>query len=346
MTKELIERFKRIRTARFLSSGPSRKYAFVGMGQHSLGNLYPVLDYLNVPLKYICVTSEDKARLIARRYPSVRAVTSPKEILSDSEVAGVFVAASPSAHFSIASQVLGSGKALFIEKPPCSSLEQLLALKQLCSAGKPIFEAGLQKRYAPAVGKLRGRLSSDRPSHYSLRYRTGAYPEGNPLLDLYIHPLDLVSYLFGEAELLCCETSPDSSLLLVLAHPGGVRGTLELSTSGSWASAGESLRVTSKAGEYLLEGMDTLCFHPGSRKIAGIPLEKTGLSSERIHYLYSRNGFNPVVADNQIVSSGYFGELKAFVDAAEGGRNRIVTSIDDIIPTYRLLDKITQRQCR
>ena len=31
MTKELIERFKRIRTARFLSSGPSRKYAFVGM---------------------------------------------------------------------------------------------------------------------------------------------------------------------------------------------------------------------------------------------------------------------------------------------------------------------------
>ena len=112
MTKELIERFKRIRTARFLSSGPSRKYAFVGMGQHSLGNLYPVLDYLNVPLKYICVTSEDKARLIALRYPSVRAVTSPKEILSDSEVAGVFVAASPSVHFSTIYSAIASAAAV------------------------------------------------------------------------------------------------------------------------------------------------------------------------------------------------------------------------------------------
>ena len=80
--------------------------AFVGMGQHSLTNLYPVLHYLGVPLKLICVTSERKARLIERKYPYVKATASIDMILNDDEVKGVLVSASPSVHFSLASQIL------------------------------------------------------------------------------------------------------------------------------------------------------------------------------------------------------------------------------------------------
>ena len=56
MIQQLIERYKRIRTKHFLAQTYQYSYAFVGMGQHSLSNLYPVLHYLGVPLKYICVT--------------------------------------------------------------------------------------------------------------------------------------------------------------------------------------------------------------------------------------------------------------------------------------------------
>ena len=60
MIQQLINRYKRMRTQRYLNETYRCQYAFVGMGQHSLTNLYPVLHYLQVPLKYICVTSERK----------------------------------------------------------------------------------------------------------------------------------------------------------------------------------------------------------------------------------------------------------------------------------------------
>ena len=86
MIQQLIDRYKRIRTERFLTQTYQYSYAFVGMGQHSLTNLYPVLHYLGVPLKYICVTSERKARLIERKFPYMKATTSLDTILNDDEV--------------------------------------------------------------------------------------------------------------------------------------------------------------------------------------------------------------------------------------------------------------------
>ena len=147
MIQALINRYKRMRTERFLRQTYQYQYAFVGMGQHSLTNLYPVLHYLGVPLKYICVTSERKARLIERKFPGVKATTSLDDILADDAVKGVLVSTSPAAHFSIASQILKSGKSLFIEKPPCQTLRELDALiDQQRLYGSPVTLVGLQKR--------------------------------------------------------------------------------------------------------------------------------------------------------------------------------------------------------
>ena len=144
MIRQFINRYKRQCTEHFLAQTHQYSYAFVGMGQHSLTNLYPVLHYLGVPLKYVCVTSERKARLISQKY-RVKATTSLDMILNDDEVKGIFVSASPSAHFSIASQILKSGKSLFIEKPPCQSLAELDALIDLQQLhGSPIAMVGLQ----------------------------------------------------------------------------------------------------------------------------------------------------------------------------------------------------------
>ena len=82
------------------------KYAFVGIGNHSTNNLYPVLNYLHVPLKYICCQSPGKLHLIEEAFPQVHATTSLDDILADEEIRGVFVSVSPKAHFAIASKVL------------------------------------------------------------------------------------------------------------------------------------------------------------------------------------------------------------------------------------------------
>ena len=339
MIQELINRYKRIRTERFLRQTYQYQYAFVGMGQHSQTNLYPVLHYLGVPLKYICVTSERKAKLIEEKY-RIKTTTSLDEILNDEVIKGIFVSASPSAHFSIASQVLQSGKSLFIEKPPCQTLEELdtlIALQQ--QHGSPVAMVGLQKRYAPAVQQLKNRLRKERRFNYDLHYLTGAYPEGDALLDLYIHPLDLIFHLFGQPEILACRQVAKDSYILMLQHPH-IIGTLELSTAYTWTTAEESLKICTCSGVYNLSQMESLTFTPNPTTILGIPMEKLRLRHEMKEPLFQRNNFIPILEINQIYSQGYFNEITTFIDAVEGMGNQISSNFKDVRDTYEIICKI------
>ena len=340
MIQELVNRYKRMRTERYLRQTYQHQYAFVGMGQHSLANLYPVLHYLGVPLKYICVTSERKARLIERKFPGVQATTSLGEVLDDEAVKGVLVSASPSAHFSIASQVLRSGKSLFIEKPPCLTLEEIDTLNDLQRLhGAPVAMVGLQKRYAPAVRLLKQRLRKACLVNYDLHCLTGAYPEGDALLDLYIHPLDLVGFLFGKPDVLACRQVAKDSYLLMLQHPHIV-GTLELSTSYTWAAAEETLTVCTRSGVYRLSQMEELTFTPAAVTAFGIPVEKLRARRETREMLCQRNNFIPIWTNNQIYTQGYFNEIETFVDAVEGRSHAVVTGMKTIRETYQLINEI------
>ncbi|MBQ9309571.1 MAG: Gfo/Idh/MocA family oxidoreductase [Bacteroidales bacterium] len=337
MIKELTGRFKRIRSEQFLSRTYCAGYAFVGMGQHSLTNLYPVLSYLGIPLRYVCVTSEAKARQIEKKYPGVRGTTSLDEILSDPDVKGVFVAASPSAHFSIASKVLGSGKALFIEKPPCMSSSEL---ESLISMGG-FAEVGLQKRYAPAVQILKSKLSSrlDKALSYDIHYVTGAYPEGDALGELYIHPLDLVNWLFGKAEILSLRKTADNDYVLMLDH-GGVVGTMELSTGFSWDDAREDLTVRTRTGIYQLHNTGSLSFTARPAVVLGVPLEKIGLAEPRESVLAERNSFSPVLAGNIVYTQGFYDEILAFAEAVEGRKSCNLSSLESLRDTFSLIESL------
>ena len=341
MIQQLINRYKRMRTQRYLNETYRCQYAFVGLGQHSLTNLYPVLHYLQVPLKYICVTSEHKARLIERKFQGIIATTRLDDILNDESVKGVLVAAAPNAHFSIASQVLQSGKSLFIEKPPCQSvaqLKELIAMQQ--SSGSRVGMVGLQQRYAPAVQILNKRLKGERHLlNYDLHYLTGAYPEGDALHDLYIHPLDLATWLFGKAEVVSYLEIDERSYILMLRHQHIV-GTIELSTCHSWQDAQQSLTVHTHSGTYRLNQCEELGFIPKQPVIAGIPVEKFRPHHQSVEYLYRHDGFSPILAGNSIYTDGFFNEITTFVNAVEGKRVDILTDLQSIESTLKLIENI------
>ena len=340
MINQLIERYKRFRTEQYLAQIYQSQYAFVGMGQHSLSNLYPVIQYLQIPIKYICVTSKRKAQLIERKFPGIKGTTSLDEILNDDTIKGVFVSTSPASQFSIASRVLQSGKSLFVEKPPCLSLEQLYKLIEFRRLyHSPVATVGMQKRYAPAVRVLQERLIKEHLNSYDMHYLTGAYPEGNALLDLYIHPLDLVCFLFGKAEIIACQKVAPSFFLLMLKHPH-VTGSIELSTAYSWTSAKESLKVCTNSGVYYLEQMEELTYESNST-FFGFPLEKVHTHHPTIEVLYRRNNFTPVLANNQVYTQGYFDEILSFANAVEGHQNKNLSDVDSMIATFKLLEEIS-----
>lgn len=340
MLTQLIDRYKRFRTEHYITHTYQCQYAFVGMGQHSLSNLYPVIRYLQIPVKYICVTSERKAQLIEKKFSGIKTTTSLDEILKDNTIKGVFVSTSPESQFTISLRVLQSGKSLFVEKPPCLSLEQLHKLIEYRRLyHSPVAMVGMQKRYAQAVRILQKKINKKQLISYDIHYLTGAYPEGNALLDLYIHPLDLACFLFGKADIIACQKVAPSSFLLMLKHEH-VIGTLELSTFYSWTSAKESLKVCMKSGTFDLNQMDELTYEPNSTCF-GFPMEKILRNHPTIEVLYGRNNFTPIHTNNQIYSQGYYDEILSFANAVEGLQNTNVSELIAITDTFTLLEEIS-----
>jgi virulence factor len=198
---------------------------------------------------------------------------------------------------------------------------------------------GLQKRYAPAVQILRKRLAKERLINYNLHYLAGNYPEGEALLDLFIHPLDLVGYLFGKPEIIVCQRIAKDSYILMLRH-SHIIGTLELSTDYAWTSAEESLKVCTSNGIYRLSQMDELTFEQNPSMLFGIPIEKVRPCNKTVKYLYARNNFIPTLLNNQVYSQGYFNEIQAFVNAAEGYGDHILTDLNSVKSVFETIAEI------
>lgn len=330
-----IQRWRSLRNRKMLQSTYSAQYAFVGVGSHALQNLYPVLQYLGIRLKYICCKSPDKLALIEQRF-GVIATTSLDTILNDSEVKGVFVCTSPQSHYEICSKVIASGKCLFVEKPPCQTPEQL---ENLIAADKQqMAMVGMQKRYSPLTRTLRKQLAKTEPISYTIQYYTGAYPEGNPFTDLFIHTVDLTLFLFGNTEIVGVQRidiKGTTTVQALLSH-GEVKGIMELSTAYSWADPKETLHVNTSAGEYRLEQMERLCHYPHPKTIVGIPLEKLGFFTATEQVLAERNNFNPLVINNQLYTQGFLSEIKSFADMVEhSGEN--ISPLSSMRNPYKLL---------
>lgn len=343
----LIDRYRRMRNRKMLAGTHKGCYAFIGVGGHALNNLYPVAMHLGIRLKYICCRSADKLPLIRRRFGDVRATTSISDIIGDAEVDGVFVSASPSAHFDIAKEVLSGGKSLFIEKPPCRSADELGQLVEAAKQGNAkAVMAGLQKRYSPITRLLSKNIGSDEGITYNMKYLTGPYPEGDVLTELFIHPLDYVCFIFGEAEIsginACRRTDGGITLQLLLRHDGAA-GIAELSTAYTWTDAAESLTVNTHKGCFTMNNMETLTFRPNRGTLLGIPLEKVFNKDRQLTTLFGRNNFVPALPDNQLYSQGFYNEIKAFADAVERGRRQTPYQIETLGATFRLIDDLKRR---
>lgn len=341
---QLTDRYKHHRSKSLLGNTYCGKYAFVGIGNHSLNNLYPVLGFLHVPLKYICCKSADKLRLIERAYPNVLATTDLQEVLADEEVKGVFVSTVPQAHFQIATEVLKSGKALFVEKPPCQYMKELRQLMAFQKEYGSTVMVGLQKRNSPIVRILKRNLQQCKGGMcYNAKYLTGAYPEGDALSDLFIHPLDCITHLFGEAKVKCAEDIGGHTLLLVLEHQHAT-GILELSTGYSWSDAKEQWTINTDNGIYEMNQFESLTFQGKQKTLMGVPLEKIRPHRKVTTTLFDRNNFVPLRENNQIVSQGYFDTIKVFVDATEGNCKPTTTTFESMLPTYSLIETIRTLQ--
>ena len=301
-------------------------------------NLYPILCHFGIRPKYIVTKTTSNHRAINDRFPGTHTTSDIEEVLRDDEVRSVFVCAHPKSHYLLVKKILQADKNVFVEKPPCESLLELDDLIDQEQTSNGFCQVGLQKRFAPCHLKLKGRPVT----HYNYKFLTGLYPEGDPLLDVFIHPLDLVVYLFGgvrELSVVSIEQGQAVTFLLTLTHTSGISGVLELSTAYSWEGASEEMVLNTPKGIYSMRDTESLSYQPKHGSIWGVPKEKIFSKHLTQTFILHRNS-NPILQNNPLYTSGYYSEVKKFLDLTASLSSQNHATLSSCRATYILMQEI------
>jgi virulence factor len=341
---DLINLYKRIRKKHGIHKDYRLKYAFVGIGNHSLHNLYPVIDFLRIPLKYIVTKSLSSMNLINQNFPLTTGTTDYDKVLNDPEINGIFICAAPSVHYELTKKALMANKNVFTEKPVCLSSIDLQDLIAVLKNSNATCLVGMQKRFSISTSLLKKKLKKHHIISYSYRFQIGAYPEGNVFWDIFIHPIDYVVFLFGKAEVVSTlKTQQDGgrqSVMLQLRHSANVIGAIEISTQYAWSQTKEVLSINTEEGLFEMENHQVLTYSPKPLSILSMPVEKVFPQIPEVQYLFNGNNFLPVFQNNHIVSQGYFGEVQSFINICENKKPRNISSLESLKATYEVLEII------
>ncbi len=350
MIEKIIEKYKNKKKQFFLDFPEKHKnqYAFAGVGSHSISNLYPVLSYLSVPLKMIYSRSLANAEKMAKRFSGAVGVNDIDSICKSPNINGVFICVKSEIHFELVKKCLEAGKHVFVDKPPCTSLKELEELIELEKEKKAICVVGLQRRYSKIYGLLSGKIS--KAISYNYNFYTGAYPEGNIIYDLFIHPIDILIYLFGaitEVKSNVVKNQKGLNISLLTKHDSGCCGTVDLSSMYSWQKIEENLRIVTPKSVFRAEYPVFLSETNLQGQIFGMPMEKVMPSKySRQNIYYDNNYLNPVKEYNTLTYQGFFDEINTFVNLIENGKGENKSSLKQLNPVYDLIEKIEQNISR
>ncbi len=344
MINSLLKRVNTLRKARYFKNElyRSRKtYAFIGLGMHSLNNLLPLLKHFNIRIKYIHTQSSSYYEAAKLLFPQTLFTNSIEDILGDKEVEGIFICASPAAHFSLLKQCLGRSKKVFIEKPPCETLHQLQELLSISS--QSVCKVGLQRRHWPGNRMLKRKIT--KAHSYTYHFQTGSYITGGVLTELFIHPLDYIIRLFGEGEIQSSYADKNESgtiLQLHFVHHNNVSGMINCSSQGSWTNPYEELLINTSR-EHLCIKYPVLVegeIKPG--RLLNIPAERILQQPVTKKQYYKADNFLlPVAEQNTLYLQGFYDELKTFIQLVEGtGSTNDQNDLEGLIGLYKIFEQL------
>jgi predicted dehydrogenase/threonine dehydrogenase-like Zn-dependent dehydrogenase len=166
----------------------------VGAGSFAQRILIPGLSGAGFVLGSVASARGLSATSVADRFGFKRAVT-PDEAIHDPDAGLVAIASRHSSHARLAAQALTAGKAVFVEKPPCLTWDELDLLHTArAESGQPLF-VGFNRRHAPLALSLRNHVvRRGHPVELLYRVNAGRLPPDHWLDD----PEDGGGRLVGE----------------------------------------------------------------------------------------------------------------------------------------------------
>ena len=152
-----------------------------------------------------CVDPDPARRAeVARRYPWVRVLEDPAEVMADPEVEALVVASPARSHAPLVAEAVAAGKHVLVEKPLALSTAEAVALAEAADQAGRVLLVGHTFEYNPAVTRMRELLEAGELGDlwylHSQRVNLGRIQSDiNALWSIGPHDVSITNYLVGAA---------------------------------------------------------------------------------------------------------------------------------------------------
>src|SRR5215467_1793160 len=135
--------------------------SLIGFGNHVLGMHLPNIKSMrDVELRGIASATARNASVVAKGLGATMITTDVDELLADEGTDAVMICSSQPEHYEHIRAAVSAGKAVFIEKPMVTRLDDFAKLLRLMEVQPTLVTLGLNRRYSPLVDELQKALKS------------------------------------------------------------------------------------------------------------------------------------------------------------------------------------------
>jgi predicted dehydrogenase/threonine dehydrogenase-like Zn-dependent dehydrogenase len=207
--------YRRSVTVAAASAQPRARLAFIGAGNHASRSLMPAFAETRAGMSAVIANSGVNAVQAARKFKIAEVSTDLATTLRRPDIDAVVIATRHDSHASLILQALSHGKHVFVEKPLCTTFDQLSEIERAYAAlqdrGEGVtFLVGFNRRFAPHVVRMQSLLAgSTAPKAIVITVNAGAIPSshwtqdadigGGRIIGEACHYIDLARFLAGAA---------------------------------------------------------------------------------------------------------------------------------------------------
>lgn len=194
--------------------GLAPRISFIGAGNYATAVLIPAFKQAGARLGSVASSAGVSGVHAGRKFGFEETTTDSDRLFLDESTDAVAITTRHNSHAAFVLQGIEAGKHVFVEKPLCSTLDELAQIETNWTAkaeeARPILMIGFNRRFAPQVQKIKSLIDGvTGPKSMVITVNAGAIPAEHWTQDLEVgggrilgeacHFIDLLRFLAGSS---------------------------------------------------------------------------------------------------------------------------------------------------
>jgi predicted dehydrogenase len=316
-----------------------------------------MLESKEVAITAVEDVSGDIAMSVAEKYGVKAHLTSVDDLLGREDVEAVYIGTPVWAHAEQIRKAADAGKHILCEKPLALTIGETGKLIDHCAKRNVTLQVGFMMRYHgyhikaremltagdlgdPVMG--RGQLTCWYPPMEGVWRLDPARGGGGALMDMAIHTVDILRYLFGEVEAVSSFNGTEThgydvedSGVILLKFENGAYGVCDSFFNIPDEAAKGVLEVYGTRGSLMAEG--TISQVAGGTMTAYLPREDRGYDAQQ-----ERTGIAPIRVEAELKNM-YMAEVEDFIDAV-GKKRKPMNSGEEALKNFAVIQAAYRSQ--